>query len=350
MRSAAPIFRTLFVALLLAAGAFAQGVDTAADSAAADTTLPTDPLLLGNHYYEKGDYSRAAEQYRIATRDTTSSLQRAFAWFNLGNCHVQTAAYHRAIVAYRRSVEEAPNFARGHQLLGDVYFTIGATGDAVASYRRLLEIESASGGSVRAHQMLGESALRGGDVTTALRHFDAALKLDPDMPDVYLAMAEAYARIRDYEAAQNLLEEALLRAPRPVAEGYFYLGQLHELDGNMLQAVRAYEEGLLLRPNRPHYYLRIASIHEQAGDDFLALLILEQGINAGIERPDFHLRRGNLFFRQERYERALEEYRRALELGSPQGRVGVENVAAAWHNAGRRTEAAEVLEWLRERE
>ncbi len=333
-------FRTLLLALALATGAFAQRADTAV----ADTTLPTDPLLLGNHYYEKGDWSRAAEQYRIATRDTTSALQRAFAWFNLGNTHVQTGAYHRAIVAYRRSVEQAPNFARGYQLLGDVYFTIGATGEAVASYRRLLEIDNTS---VRAHQMLGESALRGGDVTTALRHFDAALKLDPDMPDVYLAMAEAYARIRDYEAAQKLLEEALLRAPRPVAEGYFYLGHLYELGGNPLRAVRAYEEGLLLQPNRPQYYQRIASIHENAGDDFLALLILEQGINAGIERPDFHLRRGNLYFRQQRYEPALREYRRALELGSSQGRIGVENVAAALHNAGRRSEAEEVLAELR---
>jgi tetratricopeptide (TPR) repeat protein len=335
-------------ALFAALAAFIPGAAHAQGSASptgqTDTTTPPDPLTLGNTFYEKGDFVRAAEQYRIVTRDTTSSLRRAYAWFNLGNCHVQTNSYHRAIISYRRSVEEAPNFSRGYQLLGDVYYTIGATGEAVAAYHRLLELEE---GSVRARQMLGECALRGGDVTEALRNFEAALKLDADMPEIYLAMAESYARLRDYGSAQKVLEEALLRLPRPMAAGYFYLGQLYELDEKPRKAVRAYEEGLLLDPKKSEYYARIAGIHEQAGDDFLALLILEQGINAGLERPDFHLRRAGILFRQARYMPALEAYRRALALGSPQGRTGIENVAAALYNAGKKKESDEVLASLR---
>jgi tetratricopeptide (TPR) repeat protein len=324
--------------LVFAANALAQ--------APADTAIK-DPLTLGNAFYEKGEYSRAAEQYLIAARDTTSNIQRSFAWFNLGNCHVQGGAYNKAIVAYRRSIEEAPNFTRAWQLLGDVYYTIGAIGEATVAYRRLLELEETS---VHARQMLGESALKGGDVTEALRHFDAALKLDPDIPDIYLAIAEAHARIRDYPAAQKVLEQALLRMSKPTAEGYFYLGQLYELDGNPRKAIRAYEEGLLLAPTRAEYYMRIAGLHERAGDDFLSLLILEQGINAGLQRPDLHLRRGTLFFRQQRYERALEEYRKAYALGSPAGRVGIENVAAAWFNAGKKKEADALIASLRERD
>lgn len=339
--SAALVFATMLVA--------GPGIAAAQTGATAgnpvDTTTPPDPLTLGNTYYEKGDFVRAAEQYRIVTKDTTSSLRRAYAWFNLGNCHVQTNSYHRAIISYRRSVEEAPNFSRGYQLLGDVYYTIGATGEAVAAYTRLLELEP---GSVRARQMLGESALRGGDVTEGLRNFEAALKLDNDMPEIYLAMAESYARIRDYRSAQKVLEEALLRLPRPVAAGYFYLGQLYELDGQTRKAVRAYEEGLLLDPKKSEYYARIAGIHEQAGDDFLALLILEQGINAGLQRADFHLRRAGILFRQARYMPALEEYRRALALGNPQGRTGIENVAAALFNAGKKKESDEVMASLRQ--
>src|SRR5690606_40687116 len=129
---------------------------------------------------------------------------------------VQTGSYHRAIISYRRSVEEAPNFSRGYQLLGDVYYTIGAIGEATAAYRRLLELEE---GSVRARQMLGECALKGSDVTEALKQFEAAIKLDPDMPEIYLAMAEAYARLRDYRAAPKVREQGLLRLPEPVAAG-----------------------------------------------------------------------------------------------------------------------------------
>jgi tetratricopeptide (TPR) repeat protein len=343
--------RFLSLALVALVGALVAHTPVTAQTAnttrsgQADTTTPPDPLTLGNTFYEKGDFVRAAEQYRLVTRDSSSSLRRAYAWFNLGNCHVQTNSYHRAIISYRRAVEEAPNFSRGYQLLGDVYYTVGATGEAVAAYTRLLELEPES---VRARQMLGECALKGGDVTEALRQFEAALKVDSDMPEIYLAMAEAAARVRDYPAAQKTLEEALLRLPRPMAAGYFYLGQLYELDEKPRKAIRAYEEGLLLDPKKSEYYARIAGIHEQAGDDFLALLILDQGINAGLERPDFHLRRAGIFFRQARYPQALEEYRRALKLGSPQGRTGIENVAAALFNAGKKKESDEILASLRQ--
>ncbi len=297
---------------------------------------PKDPLALGNDLYEKGKYAEAAAQYFEATKSKAGGLQRSFAWFNLGNCQVQTKAYNRAIVAYRRSIEEAPNFSRGYQIIGDVYYTIGSMAEAEVAYRRLLELEPTS---VHAHQMLGECALKVGDITDALRHFDAAVKLEPDLPDLYLGMAEAYADLRDYTQAEKVLKEGLLRMSKPTADGYFYLGQLYELDENPEKAVRAYEEGLLLAPKRADYYMRIAGIHERAGDDFLSLLTLGDGLRAGVQRPDFYLRRGTIYFHQQRYDHALEEFRKAYSLGSPQGRTGIENVAAAYFNAGKKARA-----------
>ena len=150
----------------------------------------------------------------------------------------------------------------------------------------------------------------------------------------------------DYGQAEKVLQEALLRMSKPTAEGYFYLGQLYELDENPQKAVRAYEEGLLLAPKRADYYQRIASIHQRVGDDFLALLTLEQGIRSGIQKPEFYLLRGVIYFRQQRYDHALEEFSKAYALGSPQGRTGVENVAAAYFNAGKKARADSVLAGL----
>jgi tetratricopeptide (TPR) repeat protein len=304
-----------------------------------------DPMAVGNRLYDKGEYAAAAEQYRKAAMGARSGVNRAFAWFNLGNCHVQTKAYHKAVVAYRRSLEQNPNFSRAWYVLGEVYYHLGAIGDAVPCYRRVLEID---GPTLRAYQMLGECALQGGDVPEALRNFEAALKIEPDQVDVYLAMAEAHARIRDFGSAQKVMEEALLMLPAPPADAYFYLGQLYELDGNDRKAVRAYEEGLAVDRKRTDYVLRIAGIHEKNGDDFLALLTLEQAVQAGVRRPDIRVKRGVLFFGQKRYERALEEFQAAWAQGSLQGRSGIENVAAAYHNAGDRKKAQEILASLRE--
>lgn len=319
-----------------ALSAQAQAGRTRADSAQA----PRDPLALGNKLYEKGDYAAAADQYRKLALSGSISINRAFAWFNLGNCHVQTKAYNKAIVAYRRSLEEAPAFTRAWLTLGDVYAFLGAVGDAVPCYKRALEID---GPNFRAYQMLGELSLKAGDVPEALRNFEAALKLDPDQADIYLAMAEANARIRDYQAAEKVMEEALLIIPLPRADLYFYLGQLYELGDDDRKAVRAYEEGLVLDPKRAEYYMRIAALHERKGDDFLALLALENAVKAGVNRPEIRLKRGALFFAQGRYDRALEEFKAAYALGSLQGRNGIENVAAVYFNKGDRKRSDTIL-------
>jgi tetratricopeptide (TPR) repeat protein len=330
--------------LLAAYPARAQGAP-GTDSGAADAAAQAakDPLAQGNKLYEKGDYAGAADQYRQAAMKSKVSINRAFAWFNLGNCHVQTKAYNKAIVAYRRSLEEAPAFTRAWLTLGDVYAFMGAVGDAFPCYKRALEID---GPNLRAYQMLGELALQAGDVAEALQDFEAALKIEPDQADIYLAMAEAHARIRDYESAEKVMENALLIIPLPPAELYFYLGQLYELGENDRKAVRAYEEGLVLDPKRTEYYMRIAGIHERKGDDFLALLALENAVKAGIKKPEIRLKRGMLFFAQARYDRALEEFQAAYALGSIQGRSGIENVAAVYFNKGDRKKADEVLRAL----
>jgi tetratricopeptide (TPR) repeat protein len=336
-----PITALVYVPAL---GADAPPIDAPIDTAA--LAAPRDPLALGNRLYEKGDYAAAADQYRQTALKDRFAINRTFAWFNLGNCHVQTKAYNKAIVAYRRSIEESPNFTRAWMTLGEVYYHLGAVGDAFPCFRRVLEID---GPDVKAYQMLGELALKGGDVAEALKNFEAALKLEPNQPDIYLAMAEAYGRIRDYASAVKVMDEALFSIAAPPADLYFYLGQLHELGENDRKAVRAYEEGLLIDPKRTEYYMRIAAIHERRGDDFLALLTLEQAVKAGIKRPEIRLKRGMLFFAQERYDRALEEFKAAHELGSLQGRNGIENIAAVYYNAGNRKKADEVLSKLADR-
>lgn len=326
-----------------AAAPAATPVVKGAPSASQAPAAPQNTLTNGNLLYEKGDYAAAAEQYRQAAMKSKTVIDRAFAWFNLGNCHVQTKAYNKAVVAYRRSIEESPTFTRAWSILGEVYYNMGAVGDAVPCFHRVLEID---GPNMRAYQMLGELALQAGDVPEALQNFEASLKIEPDQADIYLAMAEAYTRIRDYASAIKVMNDALLILQNPPAEMYFYLGQLHENDGNDRKAVRAYEEGLLIDPKRVEYYMRIAGIHEHDGDEFLALLTLEQAIHAGIKRPEIRVKRGLIFFSQARYERALEEFKAAFELGSNQGRSGIENVAAVYFNKGDKKKAEESLALL----
>jgi tetratricopeptide (TPR) repeat protein len=310
---------------------------------------PPDPLVLGNAAYEKGDFSAAANHYKKAAFEGRQSLYRAFAWFNLGNCQVQTESLPRAIVCYRRSLENNPHFTRAWRLLGDVYFQLNAIGEATVCYRRVLEEEPEDG---HAQRMLGECALRGGDVVEALRRLDAAAKVEPDRAENYLAQAEALETIRDFPAAESTLEDALFRLPKPSAEGFFYLGYLFEREGDgegksVDKAIRAYEEGLLLAPRRAEYYERIAGLQERQDHDFLALLTYERAVKAGIKPATFHLRMGLIYFDQGRMEKAAESFGHAWIGGEPRGRTGLENIAAVWHNSGKTQRSDSLLSVIR---
>lgn len=312
----------------------------AADNAPAPLQIK-DYVLEGNKFYQNEDFEEAAGMYREAVKNNQNL---PFAWFNLGNCYAQKKNYPRAIVCYRRSVEAAPQFTRPWLILGDIYFSMNAVGDAMVCYRRVVELEP---DNVYAWKWRGECALKAGGTTEAMRSFDAALKLDPDQIDVYFALAECHAQIRDYEAAQGVMEDAILLSPKVTASVYFYLGYLFEQSGQYKKAVRAYEEGLLLKPRDVEMYLRIARIYRETDSDFLALLCLEGAQRSGIHDARINLERGSIFFAQERLDRAQEEYVKALALGNSRGRYGIENVSSAWWNKGEKEKAREVLELLR---
>ncbi len=289
-----------------------------------------DFLGQGNVEYDKGHFDKAIELYQKAIQQ---KQQSSFAWFNIGNCRVQLKKLPEALVAYKRSIELAPAFTRPWLLMGDVYFSLGGYGAAFTSYNRYIESE---GPDFHAFQMMGECALKSGDKVTAMYYLEKALRLEPDAGDIYLALAEAHASIRDYPAAIDALKDAALTLKNPSANLYFYLGQLYELNEQKMSAIRAYEEGLSMAPKRREYYLRIAELYEQDGSDYLAILTLEEAIRAGLDNGMIRLERGRLYFEQKRYDKALEEFKLALNNGIAQARRGIENVAAAYYNSGKK--------------
>ncbi len=297
-----------------------------------------DWVLEGNKFYEKGKYGSASKLYRKAIK---AGQNLPFAWFNLGNCFAQKEIYHMAIVAYKRSIEEAPQFDRPWLILGDIFFTLESYGNAIVCYKRAAELDPDNG---YAWKWLGEACLRAGGVTEAMKSFDASLKLDPDQTDVYFALAEAYAIIRDYDNAQDVLKEAILLSPEIDAQVYFYLGHLYEQSNQKKKAIRSYEEGLALAPNRTDMVFRIVRIYQESDSDFLALLTLENAISTGNKDANLQLERGLIFFKQKRLEPAFEAFLAAYKLGSIRGRDGLENTSAAYWNQGEKEKAREVLQ------
>ncbi len=299
-----------------------------------------DYVLQGNKLYEAGKVPEAVASYKQAIK---KGQNLSFAWFNLGNCYAKKGRYPKAIAAYKRSIEEAPEFVRPWLVLGDIYTIYESTGEAIKCYKRAIELDPENSYALK---WLGENALKAGDATEAMRAFEGALNIDPDRVEAYFALAEAYGKIRDYSSAIDILKKAILLSSEVSDHVYNYLGYLYEENGEKRKAIRAYEEGLFYNSKNVSMIMKIARLQQEEGSDYLALLTLASAIKTGIKDPAIYLESGSLFFKQERYEKALAAFSKAYQYGSPLGRSGMENVSAAYWNKGEKEKSKSILEGI----
>lgn len=64
---------------------------------------------LGNALYFQKNYKEAIPQYELALKGTKDKLEKAAAYHNIGDAHMQEKAYDKAIEAFKNSLRNNPN-------------------------------------------------------------------------------------------------------------------------------------------------------------------------------------------------------------------------------------------------
>lgn len=90
-----------------------------------------------------------------------------------------------------------------------------------------------------------------GNYPSAVNAYQAALVADPDNAQLYFNIAHAYARAGDTEAAITAYQQAIQRGDSQLAAlAYYNLGNLFFEQQQFNEAVAAYQQSLLLLPER----------------------------------------------------------------------------------------------------
>lgn len=304
--------------------------------------LETDLFQKANAEFNQAQWSSAAKYYREVIKQKGS--YSAFAWYNLGQCLVHQEKLPLAAIAFKRAIEVAPGFTRPYRALGDVHYQLGAAPEAMKYYRRALE-NSSNDPSI--YLNLGETALLGGDPIEAIRWFDQYRKIDPYNSNVYLAMADAYQRAKDWESACEILEKAIQYSAQKGGRLYFALADMRRRAGQEDQALKAQEEGLLLEPTQVMQRRSLAQNYRFAGKTWLALATLEEGLSLEPSQLDLLVDAGAMYFEQKRYSEALDRFKRAAQKGSSSGKIGMSNIAKTYRSAARLSEAEQIEAELR---
>ncbi|MGX9966962.1 tetratricopeptide repeat protein [Roseomonas sp. F4] len=110
--------------------------------------------------------------------------------------------------------------------------------------------------------------LQANEAAEALEDFDAALVLEPEAADAWLARASAYARLGDRPAAARDLQQALRLEPRHFG-ALLQLSELQEEAGDGRGALRSLDAALALHPQMPGGALRRRELARQVEGDAL---------------------------------------------------------------------------------
>ncbi len=250
--------------------------------------------------------SRAYVNNETLWRTTLARNPGAFmAWANLGDTLVQAGRHDDAIAAFRRGLELRPDDPPVHNDLGCELVAIGQPEQAIPILERALRLRP---GYVEVHNNLGNALSRVGRSDEAIAHYEAAVKLRP-----------THAEARD-----NLGCELVIK-------------------GRLKEALPHFAEAIQLSPNSVKYRRDFGAALARAGRLPDAIVQLEHVARLDSEKPASHAALGNALAAAGRWEEALARFQAALRLAPDDADLHA-NVGVALGNLGKMTEAVAELQ------
>ena len=216
-----------------------------------------------------------------------------------------------AVRSFRRVTELASWNADGWVFLTFVYLT---KNDFTRSVEILESALKAVPDDFRVNFYLGVAYSRIGRNQEAARVLEHARAINPHDVDAVAQLALVYEGLKKIEESDSLYEEALRIDPKNhlVLNNYGY--SLAERGIQLQRARTMAEEALKGDPNNASYLDTMGWIYYRLGEYSEAATYIEKAISKGEVSAVVHEHLGDIYFRLDKPERALEQWNAALQL------------------------------------
>jgi TolB-like protein/DNA-binding winged helix-turn-helix (wHTH) protein/Tfp pilus assembly protein PilF len=214
-----------------------------------------------------------------ASRAETRSIDDLDAWDlvarALSHFWKLTAIENKAAVSIlRQAVEHHPSYAPAHSMLAFALLVSSYVGWSVVGSDRVFAAQLANRAAELdnsdpwAHMALGFLAMTIRQTVQAVRHFQAALDLNPNFAAATGSIGIALAHDGQSGEAMRHFEQAMRMSPRDPFNSFFAFGisVAQYLAGCFPDAAKWAQEGLQLRPGSPGGYRILSASLAQAGN------------------------------------------------------------------------------------
>ncbi|MBI3090203.1 MAG: tetratricopeptide repeat protein [Candidatus Tectomicrobia bacterium] len=278
-----------------------------------DRRKPIAHLELAQIHMDREDYAAAI---KVLTR-FKQIARSPEACQKLGEAYLQAEQYDEAMQVFEEGIQFAELFDTPPKVFAAHYDGLG--------------------------QVFACLAFSSGDESLQLRaaqSYERSLALDPERISAKYNLMVSYEAMHDQEKAQAVLEDLTQQTPT-TAQDWSYLGQALLASGDREKAKEAFDQATTLKPND-------LSLQRQIGEANLRAGLYEEAAN--VWSRSGHLQRaviahnhyGLLLRKQKKYQEAMREYTKALDL-DPRNVVILCNLARAHIEAQEAAEAVPVL-------
>lgn len=267
----------------------------------------------------------------------------AFAHYLLGNTYFKEFRYGEALEAYEKALRNNPKLSTASLMMGIIHKKRGDNDEARAYLESSIDLDP---DSVVAYTQLARALHELGKFDEAIDCVEHALSLNPQHTQGHLLMADLRAAIGDTSAASAILSEVIQDNPALVAARQS-LGLIKMREGDLAGAKDVFKEATRVAPEKAilHYFLARIHFHLQeyhaAAAEFRAVVakidsfkgaqygladaltetesyeeaieILRTLHKAAPRKNAAHQRFGLIHTRQGRYDTALLEFKAAVK-------------------------------------
>jgi tetratricopeptide (TPR) repeat protein len=199
----------------------------------------------------------------------------------------------------------------------------------------------------RVWSSLGTIALKSGDMESAARHLNEALRLKPDYAEAHHNLGLYFYRLGRVQEAVSHYEQALQFRP-DLAVGHNNLGNLLVQTGKVREGIQHLKQALRLRPDYPEAYYNLGVAAAQTGKIAEAIGYYAQAVRLLPDYPEAHNNWASALLQLGKPAEALGHIEQALRL-KPDYAEAQCNLALLYSRTGRIDDAIRVYEKVLQR-
>ncbi len=292
-------------------GRYTEAIPLYRKALALHSAIPGLRLDLGLAYFKAGKLKDALDQFSPLLKSMPqSSPYRQQLVILVGMCHYGLEQYAQAAIYLQEAVNRDPHNLELLLALAHSYLWSKQYRKVMDTYRAILQINA---NSAEADMLAGEALDAMKNAYGAVQQFRAAVKADPNLPDVHFGLGYLLWTQQQYPQAVPAFQAELHNNPGD-AQSLTYLGDCDMQLNHSQLAVPLLQKAIRIDPKIELAYLDLGVIYEAAGHRKEALQDLLAAAKLDPNDVNVHWRLGRLYRSMGDRAQAMAELNKAKTL------------------------------------